>query len=149
MKLSDLYSSLFVIRFSLIFQKNFGGGGKTERNPEESRRKSSGIPGNEGTILISVSKKGGRGNCSPAHLLCWMTGLQSRAYPLLSRFSDTLGFTASPPGGCNSYQTHQSRVSGGSSGNNSWLFFLPPPTLCMWSSCGDNKTKEKTFLKEY
>ena len=27
LKLSGLYSSLFVIRFSLIFQKDFGGGG--------------------------------------------------------------------------------------------------------------------------
>ena len=33
MKLSDMYSSLFVIRFSVIFQKNFGGGKKTEKSP--------------------------------------------------------------------------------------------------------------------
>ena len=31
LKLSGLYSSLFVIRFSLIFQKKFGGGGGKQK----------------------------------------------------------------------------------------------------------------------
>ena len=31
LKLSGLYSSLFVIRISLVFQKKFGGGGKQKR----------------------------------------------------------------------------------------------------------------------
>ena len=33
LKLSGLYSSLFVIRFSLIFQKKFGGGGGNRKEP--------------------------------------------------------------------------------------------------------------------
>ena len=28
-------------------------------------------------------------------------------------------------------------------------FHRPPPTRFMWSSCGDNKTKEETYLKKY
>ena len=34
LKLSGLYSSLFVIRFSLIFQKKFGGGGENRKEPK-------------------------------------------------------------------------------------------------------------------
>ena len=35
MKLSGLFSSLFAIRFSLIFGKKIGGGGKTEKSREK------------------------------------------------------------------------------------------------------------------
>ena len=34
LKLSGLYSSLFVIRFSLIFQKKIGGGGGNRKEPK-------------------------------------------------------------------------------------------------------------------
>ena len=62
LKLSSLYSSLFNIRFSLIFQKNIGVGGGTEKSRDfnhdvENMRQSCAKMQNKGQAILANSLK--------------------------------------------------------------------------------------------